>query len=260
MTKRFISDLTKYFRYSIVAARAKLKAEVAGSYLNWVWWILEPLCFMLIYTLIFGYVFQARELYFGAFVYIGLTMWQLFERTIKQSIRLVKKNKPILTKVYMPKFILALTQMWVNGFKMLISLALLVILVIFYRVPLSWNILFVIPIVVTMFLFAFGCATFLMHFGVYVADLSNVMNIILKLLFYITGVFYNVETRVPVWGSLLKKANPVAFLATSLRESLIYSTTPDLKLLLVWFVISLTLSVLGVRKIYKNENSYVKMI
>lgn len=260
MLKRFTNDVKKYFRYSIVAARASLKAEVAGSYLNWIWWILEPVCFMMIYTFIFGHVFKSREQYFTIFIYIGLCMWQFFERTIKQSILLVKKNKAVVTKVYIPKFILILIRIWVNGFKMLISFAIVIVLMLAYRVPLSWNVFYSIPIIVTMGLFTFGCATFLMHFGVYVADLSNVMNIVLKFFFYLTGIFYNVETKIENYGPILCKVNPIAFLITSLRQSLIYAMTPGRKLLLLWFAVSLLMSAAGIRKIYKNENSYVKMI
>ena len=99
-----------------------------------------------------------------------------------------------------------------------------------------------------------------MHFGVYVADLTNVMNILLKFLFYATGIFYNVETRVGEWGPLLCRMNPVAFLIKSLRECLIYASTPEIGLLAAWFAASLILCVIGIRVVYKNENSYVKMI
>ena len=67
--KRFINDMEKYYRYAVYSAKAELKAEVAGSYLNWIWWILEPFCMMLIYAFIFGFVFDAREKYFTAFIY-----------------------------------------------------------------------------------------------------------------------------------------------------------------------------------------------
>ena len=50
MLNRAFHDLKKYFRYSVVSAKSKLRAEVANSYLNWLWWILDPLCFMLIYS------------------------------------------------------------------------------------------------------------------------------------------------------------------------------------------------------------------
>ena len=70
MKERLRQDLKKYGKYSIVSAKAQLKAEVASSYLNWLWWILDPICFMLIYTFIFGTVFQASEPYFPIFIFI----------------------------------------------------------------------------------------------------------------------------------------------------------------------------------------------
>ncbi len=260
MFGHFYRDLRKYFRYSVVSAKAQLKSEVANSYLNWIWWVLDPLCFMLIYSFIFGYVFDAKEPYFNCFIFIGLAMWDFFNRNLTNSVKIVKNNKAIVSKVYFPKFILILTKIWVNGFKMLICFGIVVVMMIFQQVPLSWNILWFVPILLIMTIFSFGCSCFLLHFGVYVEDLSNVVNIVLRFVFYLTGIFYNLETKLPGYGQLLNRYNPVAFLITSMRESLIYSRTPNLPALLIWLAVSLLLAMAGVWKIYKEENSYVKSI
>ena len=55
-------------------------------------------------------------------------------------------------------------------------------------------------------------------------------------------------------------ANQMAYIIISMRSSLIYAETPGRKLMLVWFLISLLICVIGVRTIYRNENSYVKVI
>lgn len=260
MFKRFSKDIKRYWHYSIVSAKSQLKTEVANSYLNWIWWILEPLCFMLIYTFVFGYVFNAREQYFPVYIFIGLTMWNFFNKTVQGSVKIVKANKSIVSKVYFPKYILILTKMWVNGFKMLVSFGLVLGMMIFYRIPVNLNLLYFIPVLLVLILFTFGCSCFFMHFGVYVEDLSNVVNIAMKMLFYITGVFYNLERRIPEYGAAFNQYNPLAFLLTSMRQSLIYKSTPQIPLLCIWFVVSLLLSIAGIRKIYKEENSYVKAI
>ena len=118
---RFLKDTKKYYKYAIYSAKSKLQSEVASSYLNWLWWVLDPICFMLIYTLIFGVVFNAKEQYFTVFIFIGLTMWDFFNKTLQQSVKIVKNNKSIVAKVYLPKYILVMVRMFVNGFKMLIS-------------------------------------------------------------------------------------------------------------------------------------------
>ena len=260
MLNRFVSDIRKYFRYSVVSAKSQLKAEVANSYLNRIWWVLEPLCFMLIYTFIFGYVFGTREPYFAIYIFIGLSMWEFFNRTVTQSVKIVKNNKSIVSKVYFPKFVLILTKMWVNGFKMLVSFAIVGAMMICARVPISWNLLYAVPILATLGLFTFGCGCFLLHYGVYVEDLSNVVSIALRFVFYLTGIFYNVETRIPQWGPAMNRLNPLAFLMTAMRGSTIYCESPQPGILLGWFAVSLVLAMAGLRKIYREENSYVKAI
>ena len=99
MFRRLFNDIKKYFHYSVVSAKSQLKAEVANSYLNWIWWVLDPLCFMLIYTFIFGYVFNSSKKYFPVFIFIGLSMWDFFNRTIANSVKIVKNNKAIVSKV-----------------------------------------------------------------------------------------------------------------------------------------------------------------
>ena len=260
MFKRFIQDIKKYFHYSIVAAKAQLKTEVADSYLNWIWWFLEPLCFMLIYTFMFGYVFNSSEQYFPVYIFIGLSMWTFFNKTIQASVKMIKANSAIVSKVYFPKYILILTRIWVNGFKMLISFVIVAAMMIFFRITLTWNILYAIPILLILILFTFGCSCILMHWGVYVNDLSNIISIVTRMLFYVTGVFYNLEKRVPLIGTALNRYNPVAFLLSSMRQCLIYEQAPLQSWLLGWLAASLLLTLLGIRTIYKEENSYVKAI
>ena len=65
--KRFASDIKKYWNYMVYEAKSQLKAEVANSYLNWIWWILEPLCLMLIYAFVFGFLFKHKEENYNVF-------------------------------------------------------------------------------------------------------------------------------------------------------------------------------------------------
>lgn len=45
-----------------------------------------------------------------------------------------------------------------------------------------------------------------------------------------------------------------------LRNCMIYKKNPDFVMIGIWGIIGLTLSAIGVRLIYKNENNYVKVI
>lgn len=261
MFQKFKADMNRYWKYAIYSAKAQLKSEVANSYLNWLWWILEPFCYMLIYAFIFGEVFGGKEKYFPVFIFVGNTMWIFFQKTMTQSVRVVKQNKSTVSKVYLPKYILLLTKMMVNAFKMGICILIIIGMLIFYKVPVTWNALFSIPLLITLILIVFGIGCYLLHYGVYIEDLQNVVNIVLRLLLYMTGIFWDIMKRLaPPYNIYVCRFNPIAFLISSMRDCVIYSKTPDWKLMSIWFVIGVILSIMGIRKIYKNENSYVKVI
>ena len=245
----------------IFSISASLKAEVAGSYLNWLWWVLEPFCYMLIYASVFGMIFESSEKYYPIFIFIGNTFWTFFSRTLSNSVSLIKQNQTIISKVYLPKFILLMTDMGVNGFKFLLNIGIVFIMIICFRIPITATCLYIIPIVIDLFLVSFAISTFLMHFGVYVEDLTYAVGILINMLMFFSGVFYSVEERLdyPI-GMIMGKVNPIAFIMTAARQALIYGTAPDLGLIGIWFLIGIVLSAIGIAILYKKENNYAKVI
>ncbi|WP_296839781.1 ABC transporter permease [Butyrivibrio sp.] len=259
--KKTCRDLCKYMAYAIWSAKASLGAEVASSFLNWLWWLIEPFCMMLIYTVIFGYVFKAKEDFFPIFIFTGITMWGFFSRSINGSVDTVRNGKDIITKVYMPKYILLLSKMFVNGFKMLVSFGVIAIMMIVFRVPLSINIIFAPIILLVFFIFTFGIGSIMMHYGVYVNDLGYITGIVLQMLMYLSGVFYSISKRFPEpFGEIVESFNPVALFMSSMRDAILYGQMPPMGLIGIWALISLILAALGIFTVYSNENSYVKVI
>ena len=260
-TRKFLYDLACYIEYSIRSAKSELHAEVKGAFLDWLWWMIEPFAMMIVYTLVFGYVFKSKEQYFPAFVFIGITMWSFFSRSVNGSVSTVRMAKGIITKVYIPKYILLLSKMFVNGFKMLVSFGITVVLMVILRVPINVTFFYSIPILFLFFLFTFGIGTILMHYGVFVSDLGYITGIVLNILMYLSGPFYDVAKRIPEpFGDLLQNYNPVAFLMAQMRNALLYGISPNWLMMGVWTIVTIVLIALGCFTIYYNENSYVKVI
>ena len=258
---KFFQDLKKYYHYIIFATKSQLRSEVSNSYLDWIWWLLEPFCNMLVYTFIFGYVFNAKEQFFPVFIFIGISMWSFFSRTLNASVKLIKTNKAIVTKVYIPKQVLLIKLMCVNAFKMFLSFLIVFLMMIFYGVKVNLCVFYIIPCPIVLFIFSYGIGCFLMHFGVYVEDLAYITSIVLSMMMYLTGIFYSVSKRVPEpFGTLLSTYNPVAFLISGVRNALLYQQKTALLPLTVWFAVSVIVAALGTKLIYKNENNYVKVI
>ena len=100
-----------------------------------------------------------------------------------------------------------------------------------------------------------------MHFGVYLNDLSNLADIVLRMMFYLSGVFYNIRERTEgMLRYMLLRSNPAAFLMDELRKVMLESRMPSFEGLAIWLGIALILNYIGIRIIHRNENSYVKVI
>ena len=212
--------------------------------------------------MIFSYIFKAGEQYFPIFVFVGLTMWRFFQMTLSKSTKIVKNNKAIVSKVYLPKFVLIQTEMLVNFVKMLISWAIIVGMMLVWRVPVTPAVFLVIPIFIVEAIFTFGICCLVLHFGVFVEDLDNVVRIAIQFIFYATGIFFSIENRVsdPIIQSFLLHYNPMAYFIASIRRCLLYQTLPEWDWLILWAAVSIVISIIAVRLIYTYENSYVKAI
>lgn len=259
--RRFFKDLGKYKEYVFFAAKANLKAEVANSYLNRLWWLLEPFFRMLVYVLVFGQVMGRSVEHYATFVFSALLMFNYFNKSVNYSVKCVRNSRDIVTKVYLPKYVLLISNMILNFYKLLFSMLVLVAMLIVFRVQIGWNIIFVIPAYVVMIIFSFGVGMIFLHFGVYVDDLSYAVTILMQMLMFLSGEFYDVITNFSAPLNIMMMClNPVAMFIDTMRNALLYNTAANLPLIGIWMVISILLCYIGIHIVYKNENGYVKVI
>ena len=216
---------------------------------------------MLVYVIVFGKIMGSSIQNYAAFVFSALLMWSFFNKTINYSVKLVRNNRDIVTRVYIPKFVLLLSNMMLNLFKLMFSLIVLVILILIFRIHIGFAILWVIPAFSLMVLLAFGAGMIFMHFGVYVDDLAYAVGILLNMLMFLSGIFYEVMTTLPdPLNSLMLCLNPIALFVDTMRNALLYNQVTNVPFICIWLVLSVVLCCVGVHTVYRNENSYVKVV
>ena len=260
-TIRFFKDMKRYFYYMVYSAKTDLSAEVADSYLNWIWWLLEPFFNMLVYVIVFSKVMETTIDNYSIFVFSALLMWNFFNKAVNYSVKLVRNNKDIVTKVYIPKFVLLLSNMFLNLFKFLFSLIILVGMIVIFKVKISYTIIFAAYAFLELFLVSFGLGMILLHFGVFIDDFAYAVGILLNMLMFLSGIFYDLESG--LWYPLNKimlYCNPVAMTIDCMRKAILFNQVPNQVLMGAWLVISIVLCCIGVHIVYKNENGYVKIV
>lgn len=267
MLKKVAAHIRRYNPYSMYAAKSELKGEVGSSYLTWLWWILDPVLFMLVYVFITVVVFKSRGKYLPVVVIIGLTVWNFYNKTVMVSVKIVNTFRGIVSKIYIPKYMLILEKLYVNAFKMAISFGIVAAFAAAYKIPPTLNLFWCIPVIFLALLLTLACSVLVAHFGVYINDLYNVVQVILRFMFYLSGVFYDVGDRLSQTtffglnvGKMMITVNPVAYVIDELRKIIIYGQSLRIDMFLYWLVISLILLFAGLKLMYRFENSYIKVV
>lgn len=258
---RFFTDIRNYWEYITFAAKAELKDEVAGSFLGWIWWILDPLFFMLVYTFVVQFVFQRGGQDFPIFVFIGLTAWNFMNNTVTSSVQIIFSFRAIISKVYLPKFVLILVRMYKNLIKMGISFILVFILMRFFNIAYSWQIVYIIPIILINIITTFAISLFVAHVGVFITDSANIVNVILRFLFYVSGVLYSITDRLPpLYQKLVLLTDPIAYVMQAYRDAIMYHRFPNFHYMIYWFVLGIVGCIVFLHIMYRYENTYVKVV
>lgn len=216
---------------------------------------------MLVYVIVFGHIMGNNIESYATFVFSALIMWNYFSHIINYSVKCVRNNRDIVTKIYVPKYILLLTNMVLNFIKMLFSLVVLLVMLLIFKIEIHWAILYIIPCYALMLLISFALGMIFLHYGVFIDDLAYAVGILLNMLMFLSGVFYEVITSLsePL-NQMLMCLNPVAMFIDSMRNALLYNRIVNVPLIVIWIILSLLIAYVGIHIVNKNENGYVKVI
>jgi ABC-type polysaccharide/polyol phosphate export permease len=257
--QKFVRDIKKYREYITTAVSTEFSLEFSKSHIGYLWWILDPLLYMLIYIFVVSIVLKRGGPAYPVFLFTGLLFWRWTSDTMNRSTFSITSKKSILSQVYIPKPILPLIKILVNTTYFLFSILVLLLVLWFYKIPLTPHILEFIPIFVVQWLFIFGLSLWLTHLGVYYYDIDRVLSLVLRLWYYISPGLYDLSA-VPDRLQFILWLNPLTTTFVSSRNVFMYGEHPVYAGLLAWGGISLGIVYFGLKQLYKFDRIYTKVI
>lgn len=210
---------------------AELRAESAKAFIGFLWWIIDPVIYMAVFFVIFGMIFQKGGEGFVPFLLSGLVAWKWFSSAVNSSANSIsKKNAGIMSQVYLPKYIFPTITVITNTIKFLVVFVFLLVSLMLagYLPTTAWLAL---PFVVAIqFVLVLGLAWLVSSIVPLFPDFRLLLANIMSLLFFSSGVFFDIGKVKGTLGLILK-LNPVAILLESYRTILIGGAWPDWKFL-----------------------------
>ena len=169
-----------------------IKTRYAQSSLGVGWALLQPFFSMLVYTVIFGRLakIDSNGVPYAIFSYMALVPWTYFANAMTEGSSSLVSNAHMLSKVYFPRLILPISSIVARGLDFVIALTFLLVLMVWFQVTPTWNVLFL-PLLVTILLFAAtGFGLWFSALAIQYRDIAYAMNFIVQLLMYAAPVVY----------------------------------------------------------------------
>lgn len=257
--KQVMTDLKTYREYILYTIKTDLKTQLASTYLGYLWWVLDPLFYMLVYVFVAQVIFRSNVEHFPIYVFCGVLPWKWITSGITEGTNCIKARLGVLQQVYMPKFILPLIKSIENTVKFLIGVIVLIVLMIgFGIIPSVHNLEFIIVLFVN-FMFVLGISLILAHVGVFFRDINNILIFVFRLWFYLSPGFYTID-RIPEKFRTLMWLNPLTIFFGSYRNIFMYHKSPYYIGLGIWLIISCIMCYLGIKQLYKFDKNYTKVV
>ena len=98
------------------------------------------------------------------------------------------------------------------------------------------------------------------YLGVFVSDLSHVISIGMRFLFYLSAVFYTLDRFGEGLLNIYNMICPTGFIIVQLRNVMMYGFQADYFRLLYWLAIGIVLSIIGVTLLYRGEKDFMKVV
>jgi lipopolysaccharide transport system permease protein len=211
-----------------------LKLRYKNSVLGFLWSLVNPLLLMLVFTVVFTVMIpEMRVPNFPVFVLCAVLPWNLFSTAILSAIHAISSNGHLIKKVYFPLEVLPLSTVLSNGVNFSLAFAVLLGMIVAFRIPLTAALLWLPLVIVAHLLFTGGVAFILSTMNVFYRDTGVIMEVLIQAWFFLTPVFYPLEIlpqSALVWGlelpvrRLVYVLNPMASIIASYRAILYGST------------------------------------
>ena len=265
--RNYWRDLWRYRELFYILSWRDIKVRYKQTVIGVSWSVLRPLLTMMIFTFVFAKVakFDAPAgVEYAILVFAGLLPWQFFAAGLTEASNSLIGNEKLISKVYFPRMIVPAASVITSLVDFFISLALMFVLLIWYRTVPSIN-LVVLPLFIIMAFFAsFGVGLWLTALNVKYRDFKHVVPFLVQLGLYISPVGFSSDIAskiIPEKFRLLYYINPMAGVIDGFRWCFFGDRTP-----IYWSGMFVSLAVIiiflfiGVRTFRKMEKSFADLI
>ncbi len=188
-------QLTQRYRYSIILLKQLVKTDFKlryqGSVLGYAWSLLRPLLLFVTLYYVFSFIGINKSIpHFPQYLLLGILLWNYFVEVTSGGVGAIVGKGDLLRKINFPKYVLILAGSFSAFINLLLNFIVLGVFIFFGHVDITWQALYIIPLIAELFVFSIAMAFFLSALFVRFRDVSYIWEVIMQAAFYATPILY----------------------------------------------------------------------
>lgn len=233
-----------------------IKIKYRRSVLGVLWTLLNPLCMMIILSIVFSSIFKFDVENFPLYVLSGQVIFNFFNDSTTSSMSAIISSASLIKKVYVPKYLFVLSRVMSSFINLMASFTALLLVMVATRAELHWTVfLSVIPLAMVV-LFSFGVGMFLAAITVRFRDVIHLYSVFTTGLLYLTPVIYPMAA-LPDMVKTIVMINPLTNYLLMFRDVMFNNTLPSVFSVLLGIVEAALALALGLYVFYKNQDEFI---
>ena len=259
-TKFDIRELYEYRDLFYFLIWRDIKVLYAQTVLGFAWAILNPLIQILIFTIIFGKVAKIPTdgIPYILFSAVAIIPWTYMSDAMLKSSESLVTNQQMLGKIYFPRIIYPLTPILAKLVDFSISLLLLAVILIYYGVTPTLNLLLLPFLVLLMISVPAAIGMWLSALAIRYRDVKFAMPFVLRMLIYTAPILYSAAS-IPDNYRLLYSMNPLVGIIEGFRSCLL-GTPIQYEFILPGAITTVLLLISGAIYFKRMESVFVDVI
>lgn len=186
-----VADIWAYRELLGNLARRELKVKYKNSVLGFVWTLLNPLLYLVVFTIVFTVILKNPTPRYGLLLLSGLLAFNLFSVGLTAATTSITANGPLVQKVWFPREILPLAAVGANLITFCFQMIILAVGLAIFRQSPEWSMLWLaIPALLATLMITIGLGLMLSAMNVYFRDVQHFLELGLLTWFWLTPVVY----------------------------------------------------------------------
>ncbi|MFA5792089.1 MAG: ABC transporter permease [Candidatus Paceibacterota bacterium] len=221
---RFLRELLnrRYLIYTL--AKRDFQNQYTGSYFGVIWNFMQPIAFIFILWFVLSVGFNLRKVENTNHIFwliSGMICWLYFSEVFSTSTQIIQQYSFLIKKIDFSLGILPIVKIISAGANHFIFIFLTIIFGIFLDVMPTFYLIQIFYYAFALQILLLGLCWLASSTSIFVKDINNVVAIIVQFGFWLTPVFWSLD-NVPQSYHWIIKLNPLSYLVTGYRDSLIY--------------------------------------